>query len=162
MKRLKIKQLLPLCLLTIVMVVGCKKEETYQDIPDAVYISSTAITGTGAGASTTITNIATGKVTVSPAKARLYVNTLKNKDVVVTYTLSGTAVSGVNYTPPSVVNVTVPAGKWYADISIPVINVPLTNGNKTIIISLTSATDDIQLGIGTQRNYKTFTYTLTN
>ncbi len=151
-----------MCLMALTLVFGCEKEETYQEIPDAVYITSTAVTGTGPNASTTITNTATGKVSVSPAMARVYVNTLKNTDVTVGYTLSGTAVSGINYTLPSAMSITIPAGKWYADVSIPVINAPLTNGNRTIIISLASASNDTQLGIGTQRNYKTFTYTLTN
>jgi hypothetical protein len=162
MRRFKINIFLPLCLMAFILLFGCKKEESYKELPDAVYITSTAVTGTGSNASTTITNSATGKVSVSPATARLYVNTLKDKDVTVSYTLAGTAVAGVNYTTPNPLTIIVPAGKWYADISIPVINVPLVGGNKTIVINLTTATNDIQLGLGSENNYKTFTYTLTN
>lgn len=147
--------------LTILAIAGCKKEEAYPPITDYVYITSTAITGSGGTASTTITNAASGKVSVSPATARVYVNTPKTIDVVVNYTLSGTAVAGTNYTTPTPLNVTIPAGKWYGDIAIPVINTALS-GNKTIIITLANGTNDIQLGVGTDRNYKIFTYTLTN
>lgn len=139
---------------------GCKDEEKdFPVIPDAVYLVSNSVTGPGGTASTTITNSASGKVSVSPAVARVYVNTLKDFDVTITYSLSGTAVAGVNYTTPSPTNVTIPAGKWFANIQIPVINTPLSE-NKTIIITLNSATNEVQMGLGVDRAYKTFTYTL--
>ncbi len=147
--------------LCLIMTVSCKKDEATGSVVDAVYIASNANTGSGASASTTITNSASGKVSVSPAVARVYVNTLKNFDVNVTYTLSGTAVAGTNYTAPAALTVTIPAGKWYSDIQIPVINSPLT-GNRTIIITMTTASNNVQVGMGSDRNYKTFTYTLTN
>jgi hypothetical protein len=141
---------------------ACKKEAVVDgQVVDAIYITSTAVTGTGANASTTITNSATGKVSVTPATARVYVNTPKAADVTASYTLGGTAISGSNYTPPNELTVTIPAGKWYADIIIPVINSPLV-GNKTIVITLATVTNNMQVGLGTDRNYKTFTYTLTN
>ncbi|PST82514.1 hypothetical protein C7T94_07505 [Pedobacter yulinensis] len=141
---------------------ACKKEDAITgQVVDAVYITSTAVTGTGANAATTITNSASGRVSASPASARVYVNTPKSFDVQVSYNLSGTAVAGTNYTAPNPMLVTIPAGKWYADILIPVINTPLP-GNRTIVISLTAAGNNTQLGLGTDRNYKVFTYTLTN
>ncbi|RYE16431.1 MAG: hypothetical protein EOP45_17515 [Sphingobacteriaceae bacterium] len=149
------------CFLLLIQT-GCKKDKTYLPIPNAVYLVSNATTGPGSTASTAITNSASSKVsTTTAAIARLYVNTLKTFDVTVTYTLSGTAVAGVNYTAPSQLSITIPAGSWSADISIPVINTVLT-GNKTIIITLASATNNTQLGLGVDRTYKTFTYTLTN
>lgn len=160
-KNINLKQSLAL-ILTILFIAGCKKKETYPPVTDYIYITSTAVTGTGSTASTTITNSTSGKVSVSPATARVYVNIPKTTDVVVSYTLTGTAVAGMNYTPPTPLSVTIPAGKWYGDISIPVINTALVGGNKTIIITLTNATNNMQLGVGTDRNYKFFTYTLTN
>lgn len=148
-------------ILALLVFAGCKKDETYPPVVDAIYITSTAITGSGTTASTTITNSASGKVSVTPAAARVYVNTLKSFDVVVTYTLSGTAVAGTNYTVPTPMSITIPAGKWSADIQIPVINTPLAS-NKTIIITLTTASNNTLVGIGTDRNYKTFTFTITN
>lgn len=147
--------------LCLVMFLSCKKDETVGNVVDAVYITSNANTGSGTSASTTITNSASGKVSVSPAVARVYVNTLKAFDVNVTYILSGTAVAGTNYTLPAALAVTIPAGKWYADIQIPVINSPLSS-NRTIIITMTTASNNVQVGMGSDRNYKTFTYTLTN
>lgn len=161
----KIKKISQICVLLtagfFITLIGCKKEETIGAVVDAVYITSNATTGSGTTASTTITNSASGKVSVSPAVARVYVNTLKSFDVAVNYTLSGTAVAGTNYTPPVASTISIPAGKWYADIQIPIINTPLT-GNKTIVITMISAANNVQVGMGSDRNYKTFTYTLTN
>lgn len=142
-------------------IAGCKKDKPEGAVVAAIYVTSNAVTGTATGSSTTITNSASGKVSVSPAVARVYVNTLKTFDVTVSYTLSGTAVAGTNYTVPNATSVTIPAGKWYADIQIPVINTALS-GNKTIIVTLSNASNNVQVGIGTDRNYKVFTYTLTN
>ncbi len=161
MKLNKTTKLFSASILTLLIITGCKKNETYSPIPDAVYIASSLITGSGSTASTTITNSASGKVSVSPAVARVYVNTLKNFDVSVNYALTGTAIAGTNYTAPNPTSITIPAGKWYADIQIPVINTSLS-GNKTIIITMTSAGNNIQVGIGTPRAYTAFTYTLTN
>ncbi|WEK33960.1 MAG: hypothetical protein P0Y53_15840 [Candidatus Pseudobacter hemicellulosilyticus] len=158
-KRHRIVQLL-IGVAVICCLAACEKEETYPDMPNAVYMTSNAITGPGSSASTAITNTASGKVSVSPAVARVYVNILQTKEVTLTYTLGGTAEAGVNYTAPDPMSITIPAGKWFTDIKIPVINTPIT-ANKTIIIALATATDDVQLGLGSDRNYKTFTYTLT-
>jgi hypothetical protein len=147
--------------LLLASLAGCKKDETDPPVVDAIYIASTAVTGPGSTASTTITNSATGKVSASPASARVYVNTPKTFDVTVTYSLSGTAVPGTNYTAPTPATITIPAGKWYADIQIPVINATLP-ASRTIIITLVTASNNTQIGIGTDRNYKLFTYTLTN
>jgi hypothetical protein len=153
-----------LSVLTIALTLfaSCKKgdDEVYKPIPDAVYVTSNAVTGTGPGASTTITNSASGKYTVASAVARVYVNTLKAKEVVVGFALSGTAIAGTNYTVPASNSVTIPAGKWYADIIIPVNNV-VVPANRTIIVTLTSASNNAQIGIGTDRNYKVFTYSIT-
>ena len=81
----------------------------------------------------------------------------------ISYHLSGTAQAGVNYTPPNPTNATIKAGSWTTAISIPVINTPLTGGNKTIILTLDSASDpNMQMGLGAAKTYNTFTYTLTN
>jgi hypothetical protein len=141
---------------------GCQKEQQGAPIPAAVYLVSNSITGPGTTAVTAITNSASSKVSAGPAIARLYVNVPQPADVTVTYALSGTAQAGVNYTPPTPLSVTIPAGTWSANISIPVINTPLVGGNKTLIITLDTATDNTQLGLGAARNYTTFTYTLTN
>jgi hypothetical protein len=161
MRSFKIIKLFSFSILALSLISGCKKNETYNPIPDIVYMSSNLVTGSGSTASTTITNSASGKVSVSPAVARVFVNTLKPFDVTVTYSLTGTAVAGVNYTAPTPLSIIIPVGKWYADIMIPVINTPLT-ANKTIIITMTGANNNVQLGLGATRTYTSFTYTLTN
>lgn len=149
--------------LTVVLFSGCKKDdENYPPIPDAVYIIAKVNTGPSPTASTAVGSSASGKVSVSPASARVYVNTLKTFDVTIQYTLTGTAVEGVNYTAPAQKSVTIPAGQYFAAINIPVINTPLVGGNKTIIITLTSASNNTEVGLGVNNSYKTFTYTLTN
>lgn len=149
-------------MLIITMASSCKKnDENYPPIPDAVYIIAKVNTGPSPTASTAVGSTASGKVSVSPASARVYVNTLKPFDVTIEYTLSGTAIEGVNYNSPAQKRVTIPAGKYFEAIDIPVINAPLT-GNKTIIITLSSASNNTELGLGVDKSYKTFTYTLTN
>ena len=150
-------------MLIITLISGCKKDdENYPPIPDAVYIIAKVNTGPSPTASTAVGSTASGKVSVSPASARVYVNTLKTFDVIIQYTLSGTAVDGVNYNASTQKSVTIPAGKYFTAINIPVINTPLTGGNKTIIITLSAASNDTALGLGVDKSYKTFTYTLTN
>jgi len=161
MRPIKTIRLLAISVLVFLCFDSCKKDDTYPLLPDAIYIVSNAITGPGSTASTAITNSATGKVSVSPAVARVYVNTLKTADITITYALSGTAVAGTNYTAPNPMSITIPAGQWSADIKIPVINTALAS-NKTIIITLATATNNVQVGLGVDRTYKTFTYTLTN
>jgi len=159
----KLLPYLAFLMLSATLISSCKKDdETYPPIPDAVYIIAKLNTGPSPTASTSITNSATGKVSVSPASARVYVNTLKTFDVTIQYALSGTAVEGVNYTAPAQKSITIPAGQYFANINLPVINTPLVGGNKTIIITLSSASNNTELGLGVDRAYKTFTYTLTN
>jgi hypothetical protein len=161
MQTIKTMRLLVINVLVFLCFDSCKKDETYPPMPDAIYIVSNAITGPGSTSSTAITNSASGKVSVSPAVARVFVNTLKTTDVTITYTLGGTAVAGTNYTAPNPMSITIPAGGWSGDIKIPVINAALAS-NKTIIITLATATNNVQIGLGVDRTYKTFTYTLTN
>lgn len=77
----------------------------------------------------------------------------------VTYTLSGTAVAGVNYTTPANLSVTIPAGQYAAEIIIPIKNVAVTE-NKTVIVTLVSASNNVALGLGSGKTYKNFTYTI--
>ena len=150
-------------ILIMTLISSCKKDdEKYPPIPDAVYVIAKVNTGPSPTASTAVGSTASGKVSVSPASARVYVNTVKTFDVVVQYTLSGTAVDGVNYNAPAQKNITIPAGSYFAAIDIPVINTPLVGGNKTIVITLSSASNNTELGLGVDKSYKIFTYTLTN
>lgn len=166
MKKFHLLKLLIVAVILNTIIVGCKKdEESYPPIPDAVYIIAKVNTGPYPGAATSVGKTAKGKVSVSPASARVYVNTPKDFDVTINYSLSGTAVEGVNYTTPDPMSVTIPAGKYFTDIKIPVINtpiLPLPTSTKTIIITLTSATNNVGLGLGVDKNYTIFTYTLEN
>ncbi|MNL54673.1 hypothetical protein D3C87_1780230 [compost metagenome] len=94
-------------------------------------------------------------------KARVYVNTPKERDITINYTISGTAVAGTHYVLPQNQSITIPAGQWFGRIEIPTISGTLTS-NKTVIITLETSDENIQLGLGLKRTHKTFTYTLTN
>jgi hypothetical protein len=150
-------------LILTILFAACRKDQQGASIPPAAYLIANTVTGPGPTAITTTTNSASSKVSAGPAIMKLYVNTPQSQDVTITYHLSGTAQAGVNYTPPSPTNATIKAGSWTTAISIPVINTPLTGGNKTIILTLDSASDpNMQMGLGAAKTYNTFTYTLTN
>ena len=58
-------------------------------------------------------------------------------DTVITYTLSGTATAGKDYTAPSG-TVTIPAGETSATVSIAILDDELSEGAETIILTLTA------------------------
>ena len=148
--------------LVLIGITGCKKEdETYPEMPNAVYITQEAVTGPFLGSSTAVTNSATGSIKVTPIRVRVYVNSLKKQDVVVSYTLSGSAVAGTHYTIPANQTITIPAGTWFQRIGIPTI-VSTLPANRTLGINLTTVDPTVQLGIGPRRQHATFVYTLTN
>ncbi|MDE2445706.1 MAG: hypothetical protein KGO94_05980 [Alphaproteobacteria bacterium] len=62
----------------------------------------------------------------------------------VSYSVSGTATSGLDFTAPSG-SVTIPAGSTTATITIPVIDDAVVEGNETLIVTLTG----ISSGLGT-------------
>lgn len=148
--------------LVVIGITGCKKEEeVYPEVPNAVYITQEAVTGPFLGSSTAVTNSATGSIKVTPIRVRVYVNTLKKHDVVVSYTLTGSAVAGTHYTIPANRTITIPAGTWFQRIEIPTI-VSTLPANRTLGINLTTEDPTVQLGIGPRRQHATFVYTLTN
>ncbi|MBC7912693.1 MAG: hypothetical protein H7Y07_01085 [Pyrinomonadaceae bacterium] len=147
--------LLMAVLIVTVLVQGCSKEEDYKPMPFATYLLSDL---TPAG--TTTSNSASGRKTVSKVIARVFVNQPVDKPVTVTYAYSGTAVQGQDYNPVTPLTVTVPASTYYAPIEFTVINNPALTSNKTVIITLKSATDGFDLGLGTNKTFKTYTYTI--
>ena len=141
----------------LLMLAGCtKEEEVYNDLPKAVYITNKAPDGTA-----NITNSASARKTVAAGAARVYVNQPSDRDVVVNYTIAGTAVAGQNYTAPATKSVTIPAGKYLGDINFTVLNDPTQTTNRTVLINLISATEGFEVGIGVAKGYATFTYTIT-
>ena len=136
---------------------GCTKDDiVYKEMPKAVYITNRVADGT-----TNITSSASARKTVATGAARVYVNQPHDKDVVVNYTLAGTAVAGQNYTPPTTQSVTIPAGKYSGEINFTVLNDPAQTASRTVLITLTAATEGFELGIGVAKGYATFTYTIT-
>lgn len=140
----------------LMSLLGCQQEETYKDLPKAVYIVNKAPEGAA-----NMTNSTSARKTVGAGVARVYVNVPYEKDVVVTYTLAGTAVAGQDYTPPASNTVTVPAGKYFGEINFTVLNNPAQTTARTVVVTMTNATEGFQLGIGWPRGYSVFTYTIT-
>ncbi|AQG79189.1 hypothetical protein [Spirosoma montaniterrae] len=131
-------------------------EEVYKELPKAVYFANRPATGAA-----NLTNSASGRRTVPTGVARIYVNQLYDRDVVVNFSIGGTAVAGQDYTPPAAMSVTIPAGKYFGEITFPVLNNPAQTANRTVVFTMTSATEEFALGIGFPRGYFTFTYTIT-
>nr|WP_295926243.1 hypothetical protein [uncultured Dyadobacter sp.] len=140
----------------VLLITGCKEDEVYNELPKAVYITNKAPDGTA-----NITNSATARKNVAAGAARVYLNQPNEKDVVVNFTLSGTAVQGQDYTPPTALAVTIPAGSYSGDINFSVLNNAGQTTNKTVIIQLTSASEGFGIGIGVLKGYGTFSYTIT-
>jgi len=140
----------------LILVLSCKKDDpVYPDAPKRVYTVGKVPDGT-----VTFTNSATGKKNTTGV-ARVYVNQLYTSDVTVSFALTGTATAGVDYTPPAGLSVTIPAGSWYADITIKGLNNTLQTTKKTVIITLNAATQGFDIGLGYANAYGVFTYTIT-
>lgn len=135
---------------------SCKKDDpVYPAAPRRVYTVAKVPDGT-----VTFTNSATGKKNTTGV-ARVYLNQLYTSDVTVSYTLTGTATAGVDYTAPAALSVTIPAGSWNADINIVGLNNTLQTVKKTVIITLNTATEGFEIGLGYANAYAVFTYTIT-
>lgn len=146
-----------LCFLAVYLLAAssCKKDDpAYPDAPKRVYTVNKVPDGT-----VTFTNSAAGKKNTTGV-ARVYLNQLYTNDVNVSFTLSGTATPGVDYTPPAPLSVTIPAGSWYAEINLVGLNNPLQTTKKTVIITLNAATEGFEIGLGYANAYGVFTYTI--
>jgi hypothetical protein len=73
---------------------------------------------------------------------------ITTSNTVVSYTVTGTATSGADFTALSG-SVTIPAGSTTATISIPVINDLIVEGNETVIVTLNTVTTGVSTTIGT-------------
>lgn len=143
-------------LLLATVLQGCTKEEVYKEIPKAVYITNKVADGTA-----NITNSASARKTVAAGAARVYLNQPYDKDVTVNFTLAGTAVQGADYTPPATQSVTILAGRYSGEINFAVLNNPAQTANRTVLITLTAATEGFEIGLGVAKGYNVFTYTIT-
>lgn len=143
-------------LVLLFLLAGCKEDEIYNQLPKAVYITNKAPDGTA-----NITNSASAKKSVATGAARVYLNQPNGKDVTVSFTVAGTALPGQDYTPPSTLAVTIPAGKYSGEINFAVLNNANQTTNKTVIINLTAASEGFEIGIGVLKGYGSFTYTIT-
>ena len=66
---------------------------------------------------------------------------VSGREVTVTYTLGGTATAGNDYTDPATKTVTIAAGSTTGNIVIPVKGDLLAEGNETVIVTLSGATN---------------------
>jgi hypothetical protein len=112
---------------------------TYDEDEITVQFSSTASSGAEATTPATIAVVLSGAL---------------SEDVTVAFILGGTATAGTDYTAPDPLSLTIPAGATSANISIPITNDSVDEGNETIILTLTSVTaGDAVLGTNTVHTY---------
>ena len=71
----------------------------------------------------------------------LTLDTVSGRDVTVTYTLSGTATAGSDYTDPATKTATIAAGSATGNIVIPIKGDLVAEGNETVIVTLSGATN---------------------
>ena len=71
----------------------------------------------------------------------LTLNPVSGRDVTVTYTLSGTATAGSDYTAPATKTATIAAGSTTGNIVIPIKGDLVAEGNETVIVTLSGATN---------------------
>jgi hypothetical protein len=135
---------------------SCADEENYKPLPYEVYVASKVPAGT-----TAFTNSASAKKTVPGGVFRIYVNQLYDKDVTVSFEISGTAVSAQDFNPPAALSAVIPANSYFAEVNFEVINNPLLTSSRTVVFTLTGASEGFDIGIGAARGYKVFTHTIT-
>lgn len=96
------------------------------------------------GIATNTVTAAVGLVPAEPASNGTFVLTLSSPapsgGVTITYTLSGTAIAGVDYTDVNAGTLTIPELSTSGTINIAVIDDLLAEGNETILLSLQAAT----------------------
>lgn len=154
---MKTKLNIGILLAVLLLLAGCKKEdEVYKELPKTVYIANKVADGTA-----NITNSASARKTVAAGAARVYVNQPYDKDVTVNFTVTGTAIAGQEYTLPTTQSVTIAAGRYSGEINFTVLNSAAQTTSKTVIITLVSATEGFDVGLGVAKGYTTFTYTIT-
>ena len=71
----------------------------------------------------------------------LTLDTVSGRDVTVTYTLSGTATAGSDYTDPATKTATIAAGSTTGNIVIPIKGDLVAEGSETVIVTLSGATN---------------------
>lgn len=139
----------------LLFTVSCSKDETYPEAPKRIFMAAKVALG-----ATTYTNRVAARKTVPDALARVYVNRLFETDVTATFTITGTAVSDVNFTPPASLQVVIPAGSYFGEINFKILNDPAQTAARTVILTLVSATEGYEPGVGTDHVFKDFIYTI--
>ncbi|MCY4256901.1 MAG: hypothetical protein OXE04_01230, partial [bacterium] len=102
------------------------------------------------GNSTAVTTDMTFTVTLSAESGR---------DVIVDYSLGGSASAGSDYTAPNPLSVEIPAGKTTAEIVVAVKGDVVVEGDETVVVTLSSATNAV---LAATDAAKTGTGTITN
>lgn len=154
-----IHKITPILLLgSLLILTGCQRnDDNYAPLPKRVYIVAKP-----AANATAFTNSASGSESVANVYAQVYVNVTYDYDVKVKLTLGGTATPGEDYTGPTPLEVTIPAGQYHVDVGFTVVDDKIKESSETVIINLASAPDGFELGLGSAYGYKSYTYTITD
>jgi hypothetical protein len=108
----------------------------------AANVATITITDNDTATVTIATNTNGAEATPTNGVARVTQTLASSVATIIAYTVTGTATSGADYTALSG-TVTIPAGSTTANITIPVINDTIVEGNETVIITLTSVTSGL-------------------
>ncbi|MCZ4222600.1 Calx-beta domain-containing protein [Pedobacter rhodius] len=89
----------------------------------------------------TVAVTADGAEPATPGQLTFSLSNLSTTDVQVTYTVTGTATSGVDYTAIPT-TVTIPAGQSSVTVSVPVLNDNVIEGTETVVVKMNPATNN--------------------
>ncbi|KQM69470.1 hypothetical protein ASE74_05645 [Pedobacter sp. Leaf216] len=95
----------------------------------------------GTNATVTVTATADGAEPATPGQFTFTLSNVSTTDTKITYTVTGTATSGADYTTIGT-TVTIPPGQTTATVSVPVLDDNINEGNETVILTMNAATNN--------------------
>ncbi|WP_412468438.1 Calx-beta domain-containing protein [Pedobacter sp. KLB.chiD] len=95
----------------------------------------------GSAATVTVTATADGAEPSTPGQYTFTLSNASITDTQITYTVSGTATSGADYTSIGT-SITIPAGQTSVTLPVPVLDDNINEGNETVILTMNAATSN--------------------
>ncbi|WP_316736794.1 Calx-beta domain-containing protein [Pedobacter aquatilis] len=99
-------------------------------------------------ATITVAATANGAEPNTPGQFTFTMNNVSTTNTVITYSVSGTAISGTDYTSIGT-TVTIPAGQKTVTVSVPVLDDDIVEGTETVILTMAAATSNASITAST-------------
>ncbi|WP_316829641.1 Calx-beta domain-containing protein [Pedobacter aquatilis] len=99
-------------------------------------------------ATVTVAGTVNGAEPNTPGQFTFTLSNVSTTNTVITYTVSGTATSGVDYTSIGT-SITIPAGQTTATLSVPVLDDNISEGTETVILTMNAATSNSSITAST-------------